>query len=57
MGTQLRPKSKSAHRGSDDLEILLSQLESEILSLIWDNEIPRRCKNNWEMGETLSILE
>ena len=57
LGTQLRPKSKGAFRGSEELENLLSQLEREILSVGWDNEMPRRCKKNWDMNETIRILE
>ena len=33
LGTQLRPKSKGALRGSEDLENFLSQLERKLLSV------------------------
>ena len=33
--TQLRPKYKCVHKCSDNLEIFLSQLENDILSVVW----------------------
>ena len=43
LGTQLIPKSKGAFRGSEDLDNILTQLERELLSVGWDNEMPRIC--------------
>ena len=39
------------------LSLLLSQLYTELLSVAWDNEIPRRCINNAEIVELLNNLE
>ena len=36
LSTNLRPKSKSAMKGSDQLESFLTQLERELLSIGWD---------------------
>ena len=40
LSTNLWPKSKSAMNGSNQLEILLTQLERELLSIEWSTEIP-----------------
>ena len=56
MRNKIRPKSKDAHKDWDELEIVLSQLERELLLEEWNNEIPRRCKK-WEMGEIFTNLE
>ena len=40
IGTTLRPKYKSAMKGSDQLERFLDQLEREILYVGWEYEIP-----------------
>ena len=57
LGTQLKPKSKGAFRGSEDLENFFTQLERELLSVGWDNEMPRRCNKNWDINETIRLLE
>ena len=62
MVNQLRPKSKGIHnmyiqKVSDELEHLFSQLESKILSVAWENEMSRECKNIWCMGEKLNNLK
>ena len=57
LGNQLRSKYKGAFRGSEELENFLSQLQRELLSVGWDNEIPRRCKKIWDVNETIRILE
>ena len=46
LGTQLRPKSKGAHKGSYGLEKILGKLKRELLSVGWDNEMPKICKKN-----------
>ena len=57
MGTQLRPKYKGAHKGLYELEKILGKLKREILSVAWDNYMPRWFKNNWDMGEIYNNLE
>ena len=57
LGTQLRPKSKGEFRGSEYLENFLTQSERELLSVKWDNEMPRICKKNWDINETIRLLD
>ena len=40
LSTNLRPKSKIAMKGSYQLEIFLTQVERELLSIVWDTEMP-----------------
>lgn len=42
LNTKLRPKSKSAMKGSDQLESFLTQVERELLSIGWDTEMPEK---------------
>ena len=37
--------------------IFFGQLERALLSPVWDNETPRRCKMNWYMGGIVNNLE
>ena len=42
LSTNLRPKSKSAMKGSNQLESFLTQVEIELLSIGWDTEMPSK---------------
>ena len=57
MRTKLRHKYKVSHKGLDELQIVLSQLEKGLLLVAGDNDIPRRCKKKWELGEIFTNLE
>ena len=39
LNNNLRPKSKSAMKGSEELENFLTQVERELISIVWDTEI------------------
>ena len=55
--TKLRPKSKSAIKGSEQLEIFLTQVERELLSIGWDTEIPENKEKDQETRRLLQTLE
>ena len=52
LNTKLRPKSKSAMKGSDQLESFLTQVERELLSIGWDTEMPTRRSSDLVVSKT-----
>ena len=56
MGNPLRPRYKGAHKVPNELENFSIQLERELLSVGWDNEMLRRWKKNRDMGKVPNKL-
>ena len=57
LNTKLRPKSKSAMKGSEQLESFLTQVERELLSIGWDTDIPEKKEKDLELRRLLQTLE
>ena len=55
--TTLRPKSRSAMKGSDQLESVLIQVERELLSIGWETKLPDRKEKDQEIRRLLQRLE
>ena len=53
----MRPKSKSATKNSEQIEIILTQVETELLSIGWDTEIPEKKEKDLELRRLLQTLE
>ena len=56
LGTNLRPKSKTTMKVSDQLESVLTQLERELLSIGWEIEMPEKKDKDKEMRSLLISL-
>ena len=54
LNTKLRPKYKSAMKGSEQLESFLTQVERELLYNGWDTGMP---KNNKKVLELRRLLQ
>ena len=57
LNTKLRPKYKSAMKGSEQLQSFLTQIEREILSIGWDTEMPENKDKDLELRTLLQTLE
>ena len=57
LNTKLRPKSKSAMKGSEQVESFLKQVERELLSIGWDTEMPEKKEKDLELKRLLQTLE
>ena len=57
LNNKLRPKPKSAMKGSEQLESFLTQVERELLSIGWDTEIPEKKEKDLELRRLLQTLE
>ena len=57
LNTKLRSKSKSAMKGSEQLESFLTQVERELLSIGWDTEMPEKKEKDLELRRLLQTLE
>ena len=54
LGTKLRPKSKGSYKCCGEFKNFLSQLQRELLSVSWVNQMSSISKNNWCIGEILN---
>ena len=57
ISNNLRPKSKSAMKGSDKLESFLTQVKIELLYIGWDIEMPENKDKYQEISRLLQSLE
>ena len=57
LNTNLRPKYKSAMKGSEQLEMFLTQAEIELLSIGWDTGMQEKKEKDQELRKLLQSLE
>ena len=57
INTKLKTKSKSAMKGSEQLESFLKQVERELLSIGWDTEMSENKEKDQELRRLLQSLE